>query len=380
MTAAAAPHVDSVPVRAGRQLPWANLLLSAASILVFLLALAGLEGLARLKPLFPAEWMAGHLYSETYGWALRPHAHFEWVLKKGDRRIWEHKQATVNGEGYRGPVVARRPAPGRSRVVMLGDSVTFGHGVGDDETFCAALSRDPRLEAVNLGVPGYGTDQELIQLEREGLAFHPQAVVLNVCVANDFFDNVLPVALFDGHSPKPYFLAEGSGLRLIDAHLKLSWRKRLAVRIAERSYLFNDYLALAGRTQDSVAVGADAPSPEHWTARARRIRRDMGPALEITTRLVEEMAHVCREHGVRFLVLLHPNAEAFEGTPGPGDALLGEPRLRGVEMIDLRGRYAEQHLAFADIAIDGPGHLTQQGHLVVADVVRAWFLATLRAN
>jgi hypothetical protein len=357
-----------------RGLPWTNLLLSAASVLAFLLALAALEGLARLKPLFPPGWMAGNVYSEVYGWSLRPSSRLEWSLKKGDRRFWEHKQATVNEAGYRGPVAAAWPAPGRARVVMLGDSITFGHGVGDDETFSAVLSRDPDVEAVNLGVPGYGTDQELIRLEREGFPLHPQAAVLNVCVTNDFYDNVLPVAFFDGRAPKPYFVVEGAGLRLVDAHLKLSWRKRLAVRIAERSYLFNDYLALSGQDQTSFAVGADAPPPEHWSLRARRIHKNMGPALDITARLVMEMARACRQHGVRFLVLLHPNADSFAGAPDPGDALQADPRLHALDIVDLRARYRERGLAFEELAIDKPGHLTQFGHVVVAEVVRAWLL------
>lgn len=357
-----------------RRLPRAELLLSAGSVLAFLLLLAGLEGLARLKPLFPADWMAGNVYSETLGWELRPDSHFEWSLKKGDRRIWEHKQARVNSAGYRGPEVAAYPAPGRSRVVMLGDSITFGHGVGDDETFSAFLSRDPKLEGVNLGVPGYGTDQELIRLQRDGLALHPRAAVLNVCVTNDFYDNVLPFAFFDGHSPKPYFVVEGSGVRLVDAHLKLSWRKRLAVRIAEGSYLFNDYLALSGRGQASFPSQAEAPAPEHWTARARRIRRDMTPAIDITARLVAETARVCRDHGVRLLVLLHPNHDSFAGTPDPGDALLRDPRLQGLEVLDLRQSYRERGLGFGDFALDNPGHLTPRGHAVVAEVVRAWLL------
>ncbi len=355
-------------------LPWANLALSAGSVLAFLILLAGLEGLARLKPLFPADWMAGNVYSETLGWELRPGSHFEWVLRKGDPRIWRHKQASVNDAGYRGPVVAPYPAPGRSRAVMLGDSITFGHGVGDDETFSAILSRDPRSEGVNLGVPGYGTDQELIRLERDGLALHPQAAVLHLCVTNDFYDNVLPFAFFDGHSPTPYFVAEGSGVRLVDAHLKLSWRKRLAVRIAERSYLFNDYLALSGRGQASFPSPGEAPAPEHWTARARRIRRDLAPAIEITARLVAETARVCREHGVRFLVLVHPNSESFAGDPDPGDALLRDPRLQELDLVDLRRSYRERGLGFTDFALDKPGHLTPRGHAVVAEVVRAWLL------
>ena len=37
----------------------------------------------------------------------------------------------------------------------------------------------------------------------------PEAVVLNVCVGNDALDNALPVYLYDGVTPKPYFTAEG---------------------------------------------------------------------------------------------------------------------------------------------------------------------------
>jgi hypothetical protein len=74
----------------------------------------------------------------------------------------------------------------RPRVLMLGDSITFGSGVRDEETFCALMAQ--RYDVVNLGVEGYGTDQELLKLEREGLAYHPDVVVLNFTVANDIWN------------------------------------------------------------------------------------------------------------------------------------------------------------------------------------------------
>ena len=76
---------------------------------------------------------------------------------------------------------------------MLGDSITFGTRVRDFETFSYLLEhRSARYEVVNLAVEGYGTDQELLLLEDEGLRYHPDVVVLNVCVANDPLDNFLP--------------------------------------------------------------------------------------------------------------------------------------------------------------------------------------------
>ena len=45
-----------------------------------------------------------HVYSEAYGWALRPGARY---TGRGGETI------TVNARGYRGPPHAGRPAPGR---------------------------------------------------------------------------------------------------------------------------------------------------------------------------------------------------------------------------------------------------------------------------
>ena len=42
-----------------------------------------------------------------------------------------------------------------------------------------------RFDVINLAVEGYGTDQELLRLENEGLAYHPDVVVLNFCMTTD---------------------------------------------------------------------------------------------------------------------------------------------------------------------------------------------------
>ena len=216
---------DTTTRRPGRA-EWALAACSALAVL-------GAAGLAEavLRAASPA-FLAGtrarhpHVYSETYGWALRPGARY---TGRGGEAI------TVNERGYRGPLHAGRPAAGVRRVVMLGDSVTFGSGVSDAETFAALLDARPDLEVINLGVDGYGTDQALLRLEGEGLAAAPDVVLLNFCVRNDYFDNALPVALYDGRSPKPYFTVSPAGLVLHDAHLKLTGAQRAAVALMEQS-------------------------------------------------------------------------------------------------------------------------------------------------
>jgi hypothetical protein len=65
------------------------------------------------------------------------------------------------------------------RIVALGDSFTFGQCVADDESFAAQLER--RIapgEVLNLAVHGYGHDQMLLRLRRDGLPYAPDLVLL----------------------------------------------------------------------------------------------------------------------------------------------------------------------------------------------------------
>ncbi len=92
---------------------------------------------------------------------------------------------STNSSGFRGPEFAP-PDPSAFRVLVLGDSVSFGFGVGDDEAWpailLAMLERAAEGRAVqvrNLGVPGYTTSQGRLLFERHALAgdFAPQLVV-----------------------------------------------------------------------------------------------------------------------------------------------------------------------------------------------------------
>src|SRR4051812_26327091 len=50
--------------------------------------------------------------------------------------------ATVNAMGFRGAAFAEPKRPGGYRIAVVGDSFTFGVGVGDDETLPAHLQRE----------------------------------------------------------------------------------------------------------------------------------------------------------------------------------------------------------------------------------------------
>lgn len=105
----------------------------------------------------------------------------------------------INALGFRDTRdYALTKPPGTFRILVLGDSVTFGHGALADTTYPYLLERrlkqwrpDVDWQVWNLGVPGYNTTQELKYLERVGESYRPDLVIVGF-YENDLADNDVP--------------------------------------------------------------------------------------------------------------------------------------------------------------------------------------------
>lgn len=85
--------------------------------------------------------------------------------------------------------------PNTFRILVLGDSVTFGHGALYEGTYPYLLEQQLRRwrpqidwQVWNAAVPGYNTTQELAQLEEVGPRFKPDLVIVGF-FTNDITDN-----------------------------------------------------------------------------------------------------------------------------------------------------------------------------------------------
>lgn len=89
----------------------------------------------------------------------------------------------TNARGFRSAPFSDAKPAGVTRIVALGDSVTFGAYVDDHQAFPQQLaarleaSAPGRYEVINLGVPGYGSRQGLELLRRQVLALQPDIVL-----------------------------------------------------------------------------------------------------------------------------------------------------------------------------------------------------------
>jgi len=128
------------------------------------------------------------------GWLNRPAA--EIVFRyDGDPRGYLGPDASIvhrtNSQGFRGVEHRRDKKPGTVRIAFLGDSMTFGEGVREEDTFvegvCARLAEaqaDRSFDCQNWGVSAYNTMQSVALLHTWVLDYAPDVVVLGF-VMND---------------------------------------------------------------------------------------------------------------------------------------------------------------------------------------------------
>jgi hypothetical protein len=96
------------------------------------------------------------------------------------------------------------------RILILGDSFTFGDHVSDDETYSHYLQQMlPHTEVINMGVHGYGHDQMLILLKEEAVKYEPDIVILGF-LPLDMSRNLLKFRDF----AKPRFVIDKGELKL----------------------------------------------------------------------------------------------------------------------------------------------------------------------
>lgn len=341
--------------RRGRRLSplLAHGLLASGSLAVVILVIAGAELLARhWAPDYVVRARGLHVFSRIYGWSGRPDA----VAPMGSGLV------RLNARGYRGRDLGLSKRNGQTRVVVLGDSIAFGFGVSDERTFAHLLDvRDNGIEAGNLAVAGYGPGQELLVLQRDGLEADPDVVVLAVCLRNDFVDAILPVALYDGITPRPRFRLVDESLVLDESAMPRSYAGRFLRRLGDDSHLLNRLLAALPR--------GEAASGPDWRFRKREALSDADYAFRLSFALVMEMRALCSRHGVELLVASFPSGLSYEmKTPLP-ERFLGALKAEGLWVVDMNARFGALGETPARLALDKTGHLSPRGHALSSEIL-----------
>ncbi|HET6203886.1 MAG TPA: GDSL-type esterase/lipase family protein [Planctomycetota bacterium] len=251
-------------------------------------------------------------------------------LLPGSPRIFRHRpdrelrfrrwSIRTNADGLRGPERQKPKPPDVKRVLFVGDSVVFGWGVNEEDTFVAlveaALARRGRYECVNLGHLFHDTTQEAAAFADVGLAYEPDLVLL-VFVDND----VVPTQEYYGGAATRPAATEAArrAIRRLERLAKL--RPLLPRTHALLSYLFVQ-----------ATPEAQTGAVEQWKALGLDLEKGWALAREGIVR----MRDLSAARGARFAVLdLYRFAElekfcAAQGIPYASIDFTAEERATGV--------------------------------------------------
>ncbi|MHC4830049.1 MAG: SGNH/GDSL hydrolase family protein, partial [Planctomycetota bacterium] len=151
----------------------------------------------------------------------------------------------ISSLGIRDREFPREVPEGRTRIICLGDSWTFGTGVTDEETWPGQLQARLNeqgfdVETVNTGVSGYETHQESIVYRRDHAQnLEHDLVVVGVYPVNDVHDKHLRHSrhkrLYDFH-PLAYKIYTYPKRNLYTLQLYKSWKKERKHRARMKKY------------------------------------------------------------------------------------------------------------------------------------------------
>ena len=292
-------------------------------------------------------------------------------------------EITINSLGLRNVELRPGENSGR-RILVLGDSFTFGWGVQDAEAFPAQVqdllrkAGFPDIDVINAGVTGYGTVQEAGWFERIQPHVQADAVLLAFFVGNDFYDNLQlsGYEIVDGYLVDRPF---GAAPRLTE---RLGIPPYVRVLVRTRSHLYNllmngwDAVLLRFGLQETTATYEIYESRTTETARR---------AFDITENALRKLHSLCQRWQVPFGIVIIPDGPAIDHlkqVPGydlakPGNRIRDVSASQGIPVLDLTPIFRAQPQLYFPM----DAHWTPEGHRLgarlIADSLREGALKSL---
>lgn len=187
----------------------------------------------------------------------------------------------INSLGLRDRDYDVAKPPGTIRILMLGDSLTFGWGVKIEDTPAKMIERklnegaaQKRYEVINAGVGNYNTVQEVTYFLNKGHKLNPDVVVLNY-----FINDAEPTPL-----KKQSFLAEHSYAAVVGLS---------AFDTLSRSYF--------GKAD--------------WREYYSGLYRDDSAAWQAAKKAIADLAAYCKQRDIRLMVVNYPELHILKDYP-----------------------------------------------------------------
>ncbi len=297
-----------------------------------------------------------------------------WKLQSGWTGSHVHEdfsaRYTVDARGFRSTGQPSRP--GRTPVLVLGDSFTFAVGVSDADTFCGVLDRIyDNINVVNGGIIGYSTDQEVLFLEEYRRIRKTAGTVLVTFLSNDLIDNALAYPL-QAVQAKPYFKVQSG--RLVLEHVPVPRTTKPPDQPRSFTEITLDGVYARGawtRMIDRTALGNRMIQLKNKVLGYRRLdfTGKFAEELDLYARLVERATEVSGATPRKPLILVLLPGQSYVENPGSFSAQYQEYIRGRIRALPFSERIRVLDLALplrqAHATGEGPFYFPNEGHLNV---------------
>ena len=269
----------------------------------------------------------------------RPDPRLPFVHRANGRARVMGAEVVTNSQGLRADRdVSMQKDPAATRILMLGDSVTFGFGVEQHETTSAQLeshlnAAGRRVEVLNAGVGNYNTSMQVESYLSERRQLNPDLVILNFFV-NDAEPTPVP-------------------------------RGNFLTRSSMAAVYFNNRV-------DSVARWTNgAPG---WEKYYSDLYREDAPGWQQAKQAIQSLQRSCAEDGRRLAIVNYP--DLHQTNPYPLTVITDRIRqvatALSLPFLDLTPEVTQQNQAALLWVNGGDPHPNAATHAKYAARIAAW--------
>lgn len=289
------------------------------------------------------------LPNETKGFIYKPN--FKGAFPHSS---YNHIPIEINSKGLRDYEHEYKNLMGAIRILGLGDSVTFGSGVFQDDTYLKQLERKLTnagypVEIINAGMNKYEFDQEYTYFREEGFKYDPDIVILGL-VLND----IKTVTAQDIENMK---------------HKYKNLLEYGATKTTREASLIDRITKFCELCDVLNMLRVDRYNLRYFTESIEKRWEKDWPSFQ------EKLVHfnnVLKESNIKLLIVVFPQKEqlthAYNLTKSPQQKLKAMGLTHRIEVIDLL--HSLDMPTYENLYLKGDGvHLNKSGYEIVSDVI-----------
>ena len=300
---------------------------------------------------------------------------------------------SISKAGIRDRDFPKEKTPGVNRVMVIGDSITFGYGVKRDDAYPKVLERalnekEPgKWEVINFGTPGVNITEYVSMFLKRGAEYKPDLVIVGYCL-NDVDPPArnMPNRLAEGttdieyhrNKKKARLLKEGKNLMRWEIPISAATEKTLnehsaLYRLVSRRWdvLLNKY----GIRNNNPVISID----DTFTSQKRYFdevaARYDGEMWGVAQKEFEKLLTYTSQHGIKLIVAVFPFLIDVDGKypywrlhEKIGQFLIS----KGDPPLDIKLIFDREKLENKNLWVGGFDmiHFTPPGHMAVAEALR----------